>query len=72
VAFARPVTESSLRPRFRIVFIMPGIEIAAPERTDTSRGFFWSPNFLPVSFSIILTLARRSFINPAGIFRPAL
>ena len=30
---------------------MPGIESRDPERTDTSSGFFGSPNFLPVSFS---------------------
>ena len=27
--------------------IIPGIENAAPDRTETSRGFFASPNFLP-------------------------
>ena len=29
------------------MFIMPGIEAAAPERTETSSGFLSSPNFLP-------------------------
>ena len=32
-------TTSSLRPKLRIVSIMPGIEALAPERTDTRRGF---------------------------------
>ena len=30
---------------------MPGIETAAPERTDTRRGFSELPNFLPVACS---------------------
>ena len=30
-----------------MVSIMPGIESRAPERTETSSGFFRSPNFLP-------------------------
>ena len=29
------------------MFIMPGIETAAPERTETSSGLVLSPNFLP-------------------------
>ena len=31
-----------------MVSIMPGIESRAPDRTETSSGFFTSPNFLPV------------------------
>ena len=31
-----------------MVSIMPGMEARAPERTETSRGFSLSPNFLPV------------------------
>ena len=30
-----------------MVSIMPGMDARAPERTDTSRGLFTSPNFLP-------------------------
>jgi hypothetical protein len=33
-----PSTDWSLRPRFRMVSIMPGIESRAPERTATSSG----------------------------------
>jgi hypothetical protein len=36
----QPLDRRVVRPRFRIVFIMPGIETAAPERTETSSGFF--------------------------------
>ncbi len=36
-------TVRSLRPRLRIVSIMPGIDTGAPERTETSSGFFGSP-----------------------------
>ena len=32
---------------------MPGIDIAAPERTETRSGFFVSPSFLPVDFSTL-------------------
>ena len=31
--------------------IIPGIETRAPERTETGRGFFGSPNFRPSTFS---------------------
>jgi hypothetical protein len=38
-----------------MVSIMPGMENFAPERQETSSGFFGSPNFLPVAFSIALS-----------------
>ena len=44
-----------------MVSIMPGIESRAPERTETSSGFFVSPNFLPVSFSSQATAVLISF-----------
>ena len=46
-----------------MVSIMPGIESRAPERTETSSGFFRSPNFLPVccsSEAIPLSISFRS------------
>ena len=51
---AMAATESSLSPRLRTVSIMPGMETAAPERTESSNGLRPSPNFLPVSFSKVL------------------
>mmetsp|Transcript_11994 Transcript_11994/g.19825 ORF Transcript_11994/g.19825 Transcript_11994/m.19825 type:complete len:221 (-) Transcript_11994:1986-2648(-) len=55
-------TISSLIPRFSIVSIMPGIDTAAPERTDSSRGGFngccvlkFPPNCFPVCDSISCT-----------------
>ena len=51
LASASASTVWSFRPRLRIVSIMPGIESRAPERTETSSGFFRSPNFLPVCCS---------------------
>ena len=36
---ASPSTATSFSPRLRIVSIIPGIETAAPERTETSSGF---------------------------------
>ena len=47
----QPATVSSLRPRSRIVSIIPGIEIAAPERTERSSGFAASPKPQPVARS---------------------
>jgi len=46
-------TDSSFNPRFRMVSIMPGIDALAPDRTDTRRGFWLSPNLGPATaFSI--------------------
>ena len=46
-AAARPGSVFVVRPRFRIVSIIPGIEERAPERTETSSGSFGSPKRLP-------------------------
>ncbi len=51
VCLASPFTDSSLRPRFKTVSIIPGIENAAPERTDTSSGSVASPRRFPVFVS---------------------
>ena len=60
-----PRPSASLRPRLSTVSIMPGIEARAPERTETSSGFFVSPKILPVSLptcaSAFSTCAFRSF-----------
>ncbi len=45
---------------------MPGIENAAPDRTDTSNGFFASPNFLPTFFSISARAATTCSHMPSG------
>jgi hypothetical protein len=51
-------TVSSLRPRFRMVSIMPGIESRAPERTATRSGMpSVAPNFVPMIFSMLATPA---------------
>ena len=54
--FGQTRTVSSFKPRLRTVSIMPGIENAAPERTDTSSGFFGSPKRLPTFSSILSDL----------------
>mmetsp|Transcript_2018 Transcript_2018/g.8394 ORF Transcript_2018/g.8394 Transcript_2018/m.8394 type:complete len:222 (-) Transcript_2018:411-1076(-) len=46
--FARPSTTSSFKPRFSTVSIMPGMETAAPERTDSKSGFSGSPSVFPM------------------------
>ena len=52
VFFARALTVSSFKPKFKIVSIIPGIETLAPDLTETNNGFSKSPNFFPHSFSI--------------------
>jgi len=47
VFLASPSVVASFRPRLRIVFIMPGIENFAPERTLSSSGLALSPSFIP-------------------------
>ena len=54
-----------------MVSIMPGIEARAPERTDTSRGFSRSPNFLPVIFSIFSIYSMISAMISPLIWRPS-
>ena len=56
-----------VRPRLRIVSIMPGMDIAPPERTDTRSGAEGSPRRLPVARSTPASCSRTSSIRPAGI-----
>ena len=49
---------------------MPGIENFAPERTETSSGFFTEPSCAPAAFSIFLTFAAISSSMLAGTLRP--
>ena len=50
-----------------MVSIIPGIDTAAPERTDTSSGLSPSPRYLPVALSsrwrASSTWARTRFVN---------
>ena len=45
---------------------MPGIENFDPERTDSSRGFWLSPSFLPISASRCTSLAAISVSTSSG------
>ena len=47
---------------------MPGIEILAPDLTDTSNGFLRSPNFFLVFFSIFLSSNSIFLITFLGNF----
>jgi hypothetical protein len=67
VVSARPSTDSRSSPTFKIVSIIPGIEIAAPERTETSSGSCRSPNRLPDFVSSASTCRSISSASPAGI-----
>ena len=66
VCCASPPTETSFNPRFRTVSIMPGIENAAPERTDTSSGSTGSPSRLPVLPSRTARALRDLVHQPVG------
>ena len=66
VCSANPCTVSSLRPRFRTVSIMPGIENAAPDRTETSSGLLASPNFFPTFCSTSCRAAVTWSHMPSG------
>ncbi len=71
VCFASPPTETSFIPRLRTVSIMPGIENAAPDRTDTSSGSTGSPSRFPVLPSRTARASATSSINPSGNTSPA-
>ena len=57
VFFIRPGIVFDVNPTFRTVSIMPGIELLAPDRTDTRSGFSGFPNFLPMIFSTFASAA---------------
>ena len=65
-AASSPAVVASLRPRFRIVSIIPGIEIGAPDRTLTRSGFAGAPNSWPTSRSMRAMCSRSSSSRPAG------
>ena len=71
--FARrgPRTDSSFRPRLRIVSIIPGIEIAAPERTESSSGSTGSPKRLPACSRAARGARRSRASSPPGSSPPA-
>ena len=51
--------------------IIPGIEIAAPERTESSRGSHGSPNRLPALRSSRSRCVVDLPLEPVGQFAPA-
>ncbi len=52
--------------------IIPGIETAAPDRTDTSSGSSLEPKRLPVRSSSRRTCSSTSGINASGSSRAAM
>ena len=62
----RPLMDSSFRPRFSTVSIMPGMEKGAPERTDTSSGSSASPRRLPMRSSRSARYSAMVSSAPAG------
>jgi len=69
---ARPSTEASVRPRFKIVSIIPGIETGAPDRTETRSGSLGSPRVFFVTFSRFFICFWISASSPSGHFFPFL
>ena len=51
---------------FMLPLIIPGIEKAAPERTETSSGFLGSPNFFPTFSSIFCKPSLTWSHMPSG------
>gem|GEM_PF-6465467 len=49
--FAKPITDSSLSHKFNTVSIIPGIDAAAPDLTETNNGSVESPSFFHIVFS---------------------
>ena len=70
VCTANPSTVFSFNPKFKIVSIIPGIEIAAPERTETSSGFLVEFHFFPVFFSIFTIFFITAGMTSFGSFLP--
>ena len=66
----RPGIVLVARPTFRTVSIMPGMELRAPERQETSSGFSGSPKFIPMAASTFLRAAATCFSRPAGYAPP--
>ena len=68
VIFSSVAATSGDIPTLRTVSIMPGIENFAPERTETSKGFFGSPKDFPIFFSRSIIAAsiscKRSSVRP--------
>ena len=60
-------TVASLSPTFRTVSIIPGIENAAPDRTETSRGSLLSPSERPMLASNRAMWSVTSTARPAGV-----
>ena len=52
--------------------IIPGIETAAPDRTDTSSGSSLEPKRLPVASSSLRTCSSTSSASPSGSSRTAM
>ena len=69
VSLAMASAVVSFNPRLRTVSIIPGIDIAAPDLTETKSGFFSEPNFLPAfdsNFFILSSISR--FKSSQSIF----
>ncbi len=62
---------SRVRPTLRIVSIIPGMETAAPERTETSSGLGPRPKVCPRSVSTRARAFATADQRAGGVRRPA-
>ena len=56
-------------PMLRTVSIMPGMESRAPERQESSSGFFVEPNSAPITFSVFLRASSTWAFSSGGNWR---
>ena len=64
---AMAAATSSVRPRFSTVSIIPGIEIAAPDRTESNSGADASPSRAPAQRKnyVSMTLKKEEKVKAA-------
>jgi hypothetical protein len=72
VNLAKPSFVVWFKPRFRTVSIIPGMEMAAPERTETRRGLAGLLKVLPEVFSNSTTPSSICFTTSGGRSLPYL
>ncbi len=58
-----------VNPTFNTVSIIPGMELRAPERTDTRSGSSGSPKLLPIIFSTLANAVSTCCFSSLGYLR---
>ena len=58
------------RPTLRTVSIMPGMDLRAPERQETSSGLSGFPYFMPMIVSVFARADRTWGVSSVGSLLP--